>query len=77
MRGPVQGWGGVQSRCEHRVEVIVKIQKRRKKKVGVGSSLGMGGGRRIEVIVKMQEKKSEGEDLARVDVKEELKLKLG
>ena len=53
----------------------MKIQKRRKK-VGVGSSLGVGGGRRIEVIVKMQEKKSEGEELARVDVKEELKIEV-
>ena len=53
------------------------MQKKRKKKVEVRSSLGVGGGvggRRIEVIVKMQEKKSEGEELARVDVNEELKI---
>ena len=31
-------------------------------------------GRRIEVIVKMQEEKSEGEALARLDVTEELKI---
>ena len=38
------------------------------KKVGVGSSLRGGGeGRRIEVIKKMQEKKSEGEELARIN----------
>ena len=35
-----------------------------------------GGGRRIEVIVKMQEKKSEGEELARVDVNKELKIEV-
>ena len=55
LRGPVQGMGGGQSGCEHRIEVIVKIQKIRKK-VGVGSTLGVGGARRIEVIVKMHEK---------------------
>ena len=39
-----------------------------KKKVGVGSSLRGGGGvRKIEVIVKMQEKKSEAEELARIN----------
>ena len=27
-RGPVQGWGGGQSGCERRIEVIVKMQKR-------------------------------------------------
>ena len=32
------------------------------------------GGRRIEVIVKMQEKKSEGGELARVDVKIEVRI---
>ena len=41
----------------------------------MGSSLGVGG-RRIEVIVKMQEKKSEGEELARVYVNEELKIEV-
>ena len=39
-------------------------KKRKKKRFGWGSSLREGGGR-IEVIVKMQEKKSEGEELAR------------
>ena len=33
----------------------------------MGSTLRGGGGRRIEVIVKMQEKKSEGEKLARIN----------
>ena len=76
---PVQGWGGGQSGCEQRIEVIVKMQKKEEKKVGVGYSLGdrgKGWGRRIEVIVKMQEKKSEGEELARVDVNEELKIEV-
>ena len=41
----------------------------------MGSSLRCGEGR-IEVIVKMQEKKSEGEELARVNVNEELKLEV-
>ena len=35
-----------------------------------------GGGRRIEVTVKMQEKMLEGEKLARVDVNEELKIEI-
>ena len=34
------------------------------------------GGRRIKVIVKMQEKKLKGEELARVDVNEELKIEV-
>ena len=53
----------------------MKIQKK-EKKVGVGSYLGVGGSRRIEVIVKMQEKKSKGKELARVDVNEELKIEV-
>ena len=40
----------------------------------MGSSGGVG--RRIEVIVKMQEKKSEGKELARMDVTEELKIEV-
>ena len=42
----------------------------------MGSSLGVGGGRRIEVIVKRQEKKSEDEELARVDANQELKIEV-
>ena len=54
----------------------MKMQK--KKKNGWGGVLfGVGGGRRIEVIVKMQEKKkSEGEELAWVDVNKELKIEV-
>ena len=65
-------WGGVgvglggRSGCERRIEVFVKIQK---KKIGGGVAGGMGGGvgvglggqsgceRRIEVFVKIQKKK--------------------
>ena len=36
------GWGGGQSGFERRIEVIVKMQKKKTKKVGVGSSLGRG-----------------------------------
>ena len=39
----------------------------------MGSSLG---DRRIEITMKMQEKKSEGEELARMDVTEELKIEV-
>ena len=75
--GPGQSMGGGQSGCERR-----KFKKRRRKKKGLGGVLFEGGGGgRIEVIVKMQEKKSEGDELARVgvneiriDVNEELKL---
>ena len=50
-----------------------KMQKKTKKKGLGGVLFEVGGGRgagRIEVIVKMQGKKSEGEELARVDVNE-------
>ena len=40
--GPVQWWGGGQSGCELRIEVIVNMQN--EKKVGVGSFLRRGGG---------------------------------
>ena len=46
------GWGG-QTGCERRIEVFVKIQK---KKFGGGGGLGRGQGgceRRIEVFVKI------------------------
>ena len=43
-----------------------------KKKVGVGSSLRGGvGGRRIKVFVIMQEKQSEVEEFARMNVTED------
>ena len=66
------GGGGMSGRCERRIEVYVKIQK---KNQGVGGRLGHwegggggegGGGlsgqceRRIEVYVKIQKKKSGG-----------------
>ena len=55
--------------------------KKEEEKKGLGGVLFEGGGGRIEVFVKMQEIKSEGEELARVDgneisidVNKELKL---
>ena len=53
------GGGGGQDGCERRIEVFVKIQK---KKLGGGGGSGWGGGqdgceRRIEVFVKIQKKK--------------------
>ena len=44
--------------------------------MGRGPLWGVVGARIIEVILKMQEKKSEGEELARVDGKEELKIEV-
>ena len=73
--GPFQGWGGGQSGCERRFEVIVKMQKKEEKRVRVGSFLGLGD-RKIVGVVKMQEKKSEGEELARVDLNEELNIEV-
>ena len=46
LRGTVQVWGGVQSGCEHRIEVIVKMQKT----VGVGSSLGWVGVEELKLL---------------------------
>ena len=61
------GWGG-QDGCERRIEVFVKIKK---KKYFFGGGVGLGGQggceRRIEVFVKIQKK-------VRVDVNEELKF---
>ena len=52
-------------------------KKKNEKRLGWGSLWGgLGGGRRIEVIVKMQEKKVESEELAKVDVNEELKSRI-
>ena len=57
--GEGSGWGG-QGGCERRIEVFVKIQK--KKNWGGGGGVGFGGGgqggceRRIEVFVKIQKK---------------------
>ena len=67
MGGPVQSRGGGQSGCERR-----KCQKKKKKKKEkvLGGVLFERGVGRIEVIVKMQEKKLEGEELARVNVNE-------
>ena len=38
---PVQGWDGGQSGCERRIEVIVKIQKKKKKRLGWGPLWGV------------------------------------
>ena len=55
------------------------MQKKKKKKKGWGGVL-FGGGlgvEELEVIVKMQEKKkAKGEELAKVDVNEELKVRI-
>ena len=65
----VSGWGGGQGGCERRIEVFVKIQKKKYFGGGVGvrgsggqwevSGWGGQGGceRRIEVFVKIQKKK--------------------
>ena len=64
--GVGDGFGG-QSGCERRIEVFVKIQKK-KKKIGGGGGVGRWGGqgwvggqsgceRRIEVFVKIPKKK--------------------
>ena len=55
------GLGGGQGGCERRIEVFVKIQK---KKIWGGGGVGVGLGgqsgceRRIEVFVKIQKKKN-------------------
>ena len=51
------GWGGGQSGCEHRIEVIVKMQKNKKKCWG-GVPFRGGGGRRIEVFCENARNKS-------------------
>ena len=81
------GGGGGQDGCERRVEVFVKIQK--KKTFGEGGGVGGVGfwgqdgcERRIEAIVKTQKKKNGGVrggrlwggGGVRVDVNEELKF---
>ena len=45
-RGVGLGWGGAQVGCEQRIEVLVKSQKKNKKKweVGVGGVRSVGGG---------------------------------
>ena len=83
------GWGG-QSGCERRIEVFVKIQKKKwggggsgggvDGWVGRGVGVGLGGQsgceRRIEVFVKIQKKNLGGGvgGGVRVDVNEELKF---
>ena len=47
MGGSVGGRGGGQSGCERRIEVFVKIQK--KKIWGVGGGSGSGWGVRVDV----------------------------
>ena len=76
-------WRGSHGGCEQRIEVFVKIQK---KKMGGGGLGRVGGGqggceRRIEVFVKIQKKKKIGGEAGRgvgwgvrVDVNEELKF---
>ena len=55
------GGGGGQGGCEQRIEVFVKIKKKKLGwgREGEGSGLGGQGGceRRIEVFVKIQKKK--------------------
>ena len=58
-----EGWvGRGQGGCERRIEVFVKIQK--KKNGGSGGRVGLGGVRvdvnKIEVFVKIQNKKKNG-----------------
>ena len=80
---------GGQSGCERRIEVFVKIQKKKLGwgREGEGSGLGGQGGceRRIEVFVKIQKKNFWGGSVGggggsgsgwgvRVDVNEELKF---
>ena len=88
VRGGV-GLGG-QGGCERRIEVFVKIQKKKLGGGGVGGRGRVGGGqggceRRIEVFVKIQKKKKIGGGGSgggvglggggvRVDVNEELKF---
>ena len=38
------GWGGGQDGCERRIEVFVKIQKKK-----IGGGVGLGGGVRMDV----------------------------
>ena len=78
----MRGQGG----CERRIEVFVKIQKKKKLgwgREGEGSGLGgqVGCERRIEIFVKIQKKKIWGGGGGRgwvggvrVDVNEELKF---
>ena len=91
------GWGregegsglGGQGGCERRIEVFVKIQKKKSgggEEVGVGVGVGLGGQsgceRRIEIFVKIQKKKLGGGGRwgggvgggVRVDVNAELKF---
>ena len=65
-----RGWVGVRVIANIKLKLLSKCKKNEEKKRLVG------GDRRIEVIVKMQEKKSKGEELARVDVNEELKIEV-
>ena len=84
------GGGGGQGGCERRIDVFVKIPK---KKIGggvggvgsVGRGVGGSGGgvvfggqggceRKIKVFVKIQKKKLVGLGGVRVDVNEELKF---
>ena len=44
--GGVSGWGG-QDGCERRIEVFVKIQKKKKSFFGGGSGRGCSGGRGV------------------------------
>ena len=58
------GGGGGQGGCERRIEVFVKIQKKKKLgwgREGEGEGSGLGGcEQRIEVFVKIQKKKIQG-----------------
>ena len=83
MGGVPLGGGGGQGGCERRIEVFVKIQKKKILWGGGGVGVGLGGQsgceRRIEVFVKIQKKKfwvgGSGSGWGvRVDVNEELKF---
>ena len=75
------GFGG-HAGCERRIEVFVKIHKKKNYLGGGGSQGGRGGGlggqggceQRIEVFVKIKKKLCVGGGGGRVDVNEELKF---
>ena len=75
--GPVQWWGGGQSGCERRIEVIVKMQNEiKKKQVGVGSSL-RGGVEELKLLRKCKKKSRRVRSWPELmDVPEELKIEV-
>ena len=74
--GPVQWWGRGQSGCERRIEVIVKMQNKKK---GWGGVLfeGGGGGQKNSSYCENARKKSEGGEWPELmDVTKELKIEV-